>query len=302
MFTCTQNWKYDSSYCYRSIRRYQNSHFVYDFHFEKFAMLPKAWNVFLYAENPFWHVFPTCSPNLCWQTWTADTLYPPLLFVPAGPSDSFPLIFLITTSSFVHPSPPGWCRWAKSSAAASQKSCRSPSSGRVSTTSNTTTGWFDGPYVVVTQQHTEHLNGTCLVSWETTGNEASAWTAGYHRFTETFHHRSRAPPWSCSIPPFWGDTQLGGNAQPAGSTFSPWLHNPHCRPAAWICMPPRWHTILRWFALMAVVSADQKSRIRFLNIRILGSPVAVTQNGGLGFIRRTQTGVRRGDDRSWKRR
>lgn len=39
---------------------------------------------------------------------------------------------------------PGWCRWGRSSVAASQRSCRSPSNGKVSTTSNTITGRSSG--------------------------------------------------------------------------------------------------------------------------------------------------------------
>lgn len=125
----------------------------------------------------------------------------------AGPfttADHCSHVPVITCSLFLSPSPPGWCRWARSSAAVSQRSCRSPSNGRVSTTLNTITGktppllgrhldhvtitWF---LIIHRALRAERLDLPCLVPWERV-----SWTAGYQRFTETFHNHSHRLPWS----------------------------------------------------------------------------------------------------------
>lgn len=128
----------------------------------------------------------------------------------AGPfttSDHCPRVPGIMRSLFLSPSPPGWCRWARSSVAVSQRSCRSPSNGRVSTTLNTITGktppllsrhldrvtipWF---LFIHRALRADRLDPLCLVPWD-----AVSWTAGYQRFTQTFHNHSHRLPWSRSL-------------------------------------------------------------------------------------------------------
>lgn len=168
--------------------------------------------------------------------------------------------------TILQPSLLGWCRWGRSSAAASQRSCRSPSNARASTTLKTITGKM---YPLLLDHYLDHVTPRCdfrsftglmglivceqldiecmdLMSltvprfyWEKVVEMKvdNSWIAGYHAwnfYTQSQPLAAFIMLYSQRNPVFEVDVQLHSNTHWAGSTFTSWLHNP--LPTTWICM------------------------------------------------------------------
>lgn len=153
-------------------------------------------------------------------------------------SDSCSLVSVIMFSLILRPSFSGWCRSVRSSAAVSQRSCRSPLNDRVSTTLNTITGkTLLDHYLDRVRIRCDSMVLTCAVPWEMMGGETDYWTAGYHHFIETFHKHNYWLPWSCSAP----SVTLFETCNYTVTLTELEAHLIHdyitpCQPAAWICM------------------------------------------------------------------
>lgn len=170
------------------------------------------------------------------------------LFITPG---SCSLVSLIMFSLILWPSLPGWCRSVRSSVAASQRSCRSPSNDRVSTTLNTITGkTLLDHYLDNVRIRCDFMVPIWAIPREMMGDESDYWTAGYHRFIETFHKHNYWLPWSRSAP----SVTLFETCNYTVSLTELEAHLIHdyitpCQSAAWICMLSHRRTIqgdLHW--------------------------------------------------------